>query len=123
MTKYYRSFKETLFLETNNYLSQKVGDILSAIENLHDDSNHLGSGQLVKASKGIVNQIRRIVKDDWPDTEINSLKTLQRVGVALAKAIDENGDLKDVLGSAVQELQQLTNKSGEPINDLGSMED
>ena len=106
-----------LLNETKTHLSQKMGDILSALQNLHDDAEHLGTRQLLKASQGIVNQIRRVIKETWPDTEMESLKVLQRIAVALSKAIDENTDLKDVIASSVEELQQAS--GGEPVNDLG----
>ena len=91
---------------------------MSALQNLHDDAEHLGARQILKASQGIVNQIRRVLHETWPDTEMDSLKTLQAIGVALSKAIDENADLNDVVASAVEELQQAS--SGKPVNDLGS---
>lgn len=116
-------FGQFLLAESKNYLGQKIGDILSALQSLHDDASHLGSAKLVKASHGIVNQIRIVIHDDWPDTEIDTLQSLQRVGVALAKAIEDDGDLPETLAAAVQELQQLSGDMGEPINDFGSSED
>ena len=109
----------TLYIlnETKTHLSQKIGDILSALQNLHDDADHLGTRQLLKASQGIVNQIRRVIHETWPDTEMDSLQILQKIGVALSKAIDENTNLKDVIASSVEELQQAS--GGHPVNDLG----
>jgi hypothetical protein len=112
----------TLYLlnEQRAYLGQKLGDILTAVQNLHDDAANLGTRQLTKATDGIVKQIRRIIKDEWPDTELPTLQTLQRVAVALAKAIDENADLKDVIAGATQELQKASGDLEEPVNNLGS---
>ena len=44
---------------------------------------------------------------------------LQRCGVALAKCIDEKGDLRDVLNSVRVELESMTQKIGKPVNDIG----
>ena len=110
-----------LINEAQSHLSQKIGDILSALQNLHDDADHLGTRQLLKASQGIVNQIRRVIKETWPDTEMDSLKVLQKIAVALSKAIDENTELKDVIASAVEELQQAS--GGQQVNDLGGEND
>lgn len=116
------NFKIYLLNESKSHLGQKIGDILTALQSLSEDSPHLGSRQLLQASKGIANQIRKTVKDDWPDTETATLRILQKVGIALMKAIDENGDLKDVIPSAVQELQKASSDLGEPVNDLGSQD-
>jgi hypothetical protein len=115
----------TLYLlnEQRAYLGQKLGDILTAVQNLHDDAANLGTRQLTKATDGIVKQIRRIIKDEWPDTELPVLQTLQRVAVALAKAIDENADLKEVVAGAVQELQKASGDLEEPVNNFGSEEE
>ena len=112
----------TLYLlnEAQTHFAQKSGDILTALQNLHDDGENLGTRQLVKAAQGIVNQIRRILHDTWPDTEKDALEVLQKIAVALSKAIDENTDLKDIIASSIEELQQATGEAGEPINDLGS---
>lgn len=116
-------FKLYLINETNQHLAQKIGDILTALQSLNDDAKHLGSRQLIQACKGISNQIRKILKDNWPDTSLDALKSLQKVGVALMRAIDSNQDIKETIASAVQELQQTSNDLGQPINDLSPPED
>ena len=39
------------------------------------------------------------------------------------KSIDEDGDLKDVIASSVQELEQTSGQMGEPVNQLGTEDD
>lgn len=111
----------TLYLlnEQKAYLGQRLGDILTAVQNLHDDAENLGTRKLMKSADGIVRQIRRIIKDEWPDSQTSTLKSLQKVAVALIKAISDNGDLKEAIAASVQELQTASEELGEPVNDLG----
>lgn len=116
-------FTEYLLVEERSHLAQKLGDILTALQNLNDDASHLGIRPLIKAAKGIVNQARRVLHDKWNDTENDALKALQRVAIAIMKSIDEDGDLKDVIASSVQELEQTSGQMGEPVNQLGAEDD
>ena len=120
MHKAKQRFSHFMINENRAYLSQKIGDITTATESLHDDASHLSPRKLSDLSKGIVDQIRKIIKSSWPDTEGPTLKLLQKFAGALAKTADEGGDLKELLGTGIQELQKLTNKLKMPINDLAS---
>ena len=113
-------FSNYILTETRSHLGQKIGDILTALQSLHDDAANMGSRQLLTASKGVVNQIRRVLHDSWPDSETKTLQVLQRIGVALMKSIDENQPIGDVLAASVQELQAAQEDLGEPVNNLAS---
>jgi len=106
--------------EQRGHLAEKVGDILTALQSLKEDAPNLGNRQLLRAFEGIADQIRRIIKDHWPDTELPTLKTLQRIAVALMKAKDSNADTKEVIVSAVAELEQSVEDLGMPVNKLAS---
>lgn len=113
-------FKSFLLNESKHYLGQRSGDILTALQNLQEDSVNMGNRALIRACQGIVNQIRRILKGRWDDEDINYLKSLQKVGVAIMKSIDENEDMQEVISSSVMELEDLLKKLQVPINSLGS---
>jgi len=113
-------FKHFIINEVKSHLGEKLGDILAALQNLSEDAPNMGTKQLVDSTKGIVDNIRPILKDNWPDTEKSSLEALQRVGVALSNAIESNEDLKSTLATAVQDLQQSSEKLGEPVNTIGA---
>lgn len=113
-------FKKFLLTEQREYLSHKVGDVLTGVHELVQGGKQVGARQLVRHSEGIVNQIRKILHSSWPRTEFKYLRKLQKCGVGLAKCIDEKGDLREVLNSVRHELEQLSQKLGEPINTLGS---
>ncbi len=115
-------FRYFILNETRAALGQKIGDILTALQSLHDDAPNMGSRQLLRAAKGVVNEIRRVLHDAWSDTESPTLKTLQRIGVALMKSIEENEPIGEVLATAVQELQDTQKELGEPVNSLASPE-
>src|SRR3990167_2198109 len=112
-------FKYYLMHENRIYLGQKVGDILTAVHGLRDDAKSMGSRNLVKYSEKVVNQIRRILHSNWPKEDHKYLKQLQKVGVALMKAIEEKDDLENIVAGASQELEKLAGKLGMPIHQLG----
>ncbi len=112
-------FKQYLINENRAFLTQRIGDVLNALQELSSNAGGMGARELVKSSETIVNQIRRILHTSWPKTELPYLPPLQKVGVAIMKAIDEKDDLKQILLSAASELQNVISKTGEPINNLG----
>ena len=113
-------FRNFLLNEQHSYLSHRVGDVLTSVHELVRGGKQIGARQLVRHSQGVVNQIRKILHTSWPKTEYKYLRRLQRCGVALAKCIDEKGDLKEVLNSVRHEIEELSDKIGQPINTLGT---
>lgn len=114
------NFKFFVLNEERVYLGQKVGDILTALQQLDKDSSNIGSRHLMRLIKNIVRQIRRVLHSSWNFEEQQYLKVLQKVGVALMKGLDSNEDLPTLVSSATSELQNLSNKMGEPINNLAA---
>jgi hypothetical protein len=82
----------------------------------------MGNRALIRACQGIVNQIRRILHGRWEDEDLQYLKQLQKIGVAIMKAIDDNTEMEEVIVSATTELEELLNKLQMPINSLGTEE-
>jgi hypothetical protein len=112
-------FKDFLLNEGRAYFGEKVGDILTAVHDL-DDGSKLGARQMVKFYEKLVVLIRRILHTSWPETERKHLKTLQKIGVAIMNSIEQKDDLRELLPSIRQELEDLSGKLGMPINSLGS---
>lgn len=115
-------FKDFILNENENFLMQRVGDILSSLQSVLDDAEGLGNRQIIKVSQTIVNQIRIILNDYWPDEQKPILLALQKVGVALMKSIDGSEDMRQTIASAVKVLEAAVGKEDEPINDLGSQQ-
>lgn len=114
------NFKDFILNESHNYFGQKIGDILTALHELKSDSKNMGSRDLTRFSERIVNQIRRILHSQWPREEKKHLLTLQKVAVAIMKAIDEREDLPTVISGAAAEIEKLSGRLGVPINKLGA---
>ena len=114
------NFKEFVINENKAYLGQKIGDILNALQDLQDSADGMGTRNLVKNSENIVNQIRRILHSKWGEKEEYSLKKLQKCGVAIMKAIDQKSDLREVIKSCMEELQNLLGDIDMPVNRLAS---
>lgn len=109
-------FKEFLLNESKAYLGQKVGDILTAAQELQQDSGNMGSRDLTRFSERIVNQIRRVLHSNWPKEEKKHLVSLQKIGVALMRSIDKKDDLPGVIASVSSSLEKLVADLGTPIN-------
>jgi len=113
-------FKEFLLVEQREYLSEKIGDVLTGVQELLTGGKQIGTRQLVKYSEFIVNQIRKILHSSWPRSEYKYLKKLQKVGVAIMKSIEEQDDLRGTLESSKAEMEKVLEKMGTPINKLAA---
>lgn len=115
-------FKYFLLNEGQAFLAQKIGDLLSALQELEQNAGHLGTRQQVKNAEEIVNYIRRILHVHWEKEEEEYLRTLQKVGVAIMRAIDEKDDLPAIITSSTREVEKIMSDMGVPVNNLGSPE-
>lgn len=115
-------FKNYLLNEEKSYLGKKVGDVLTAMQDAQEDLPNLGARQLIRLAGDIVNQIRKILNDSWSGKSIKHLLELQRAGVAIQKAIDEKGDLKEILPAATQLIQKISGDLGVKVNNLEAPE-
>ena len=116
------SFKNFLLNEDTNYLGRKVGDVLTAAEQLQGDMENIGSRHLNRLAEKIVNQIRKILHGSWSQKQHHHLEKVQKIAVAIQKTIDERGDLKEILPSAVAELQNVSNSLGVKVNNIEAPE-
>lgn len=114
--------KGFLLNEEKSYLGRRVGDVLTSMQDLQDDMPNLGNRHLTKLAENIVGQIRKILHSRWTAKNSHYLEELQRVGVALQKAIEEKGDLKEILPMATQTLQDLSGKLGVKVNSFDGPE-
>lgn len=112
-------FKSFVYKETKEYLGDELGRILNSIQSLADDAKKIGADKLIEYSKRLVSDIRAVVGGHWLPEDIKYLQVLQKIGVELAKALQEKGDLETKLISATQALQSTVKEMGVPINDLG----
>lgn len=115
-------FKTFLLNEDVAYLGQRIGDILNASQELADQGPSMGTRQQVKNAESIVHQIRRILHSGWKKEEEQHLKKLQKVGVAIMRAIEEKDDLMSVVSAANEELTKLQGDLGSPLHSLGTPE-
>lgn len=117
-------FEHYLLCEGKVNLAHKIGDILTALQSLSEDSNSLSKRAMERGVTQVVDQIRRILHDRWEDSERPYLLSLQKVAVALMNALSEtDGDMPSVLASAVAEIERASSKLEEPINSVGSEKD
>lgn len=115
-------FKYFLINEEKSFLGRRVGDVLTSMQDVQNDMENMGTRHLARLAEEIVNQIRKILHSNWTTKSKKHLEELQKVGVAIQKAIDEKGDLRQLLPTAVQSLQDLSGKLGTKVNDLSAPE-
>jgi len=115
-------FKQFLLNENRAYLAQKAGAILTALHDLDQNAQGMGTRNLVKNAEGVANQIRRILHTHWPKREEYNLKQMQKIAVSLMRAIDEKSDLETTIKSSVQELEKMMGNMDAPVNQLASPE-
>ncbi len=113
-------FKMFLITEERVYLGTKVGDILTALQQLRDDAGNMGKRHLMRLMKNIGKQIRRILHGSWTFEEESFLKELQKVGVAMMKGLDDNEDLPELVASCAAAVEKLSGQLDEPTNNLGA---
>jgi len=116
------NFKQFLLNESQAHLGHKIGDILNGIQDLLQNYEGMGQRHVTRSSEQIVNMIRRIIHTNWPQDQEKNLKALQKSGVGIMRAIEEKGDLKDILQSVSSDLQKVATKMGLPANSLGTPE-
>lgn len=113
-----KNFKEFILNENKQFFASQCGDILNAIQNLEEEAEHIGTRNLVRFSSNIANNIRNLIHSHWIDDLEDHLKSLQKVGVAILKGIEETSDLLETIKSAKAILEELIKKLGMPINDI-----
>lgn len=111
-------FKLFLFNEERNFLGRKVGNVLTAMQDVQQDMPNLGSRHLTKLGEDLVNQIRKILHSRWSGKNEKNLRELQKIAVAIKKTIEDKGDLREILPTATQVMQNLSGKLGVKVNSL-----
>jgi hypothetical protein len=121
----FKGFGDFLLNEGRVYLANKIGDILTALQNLSEDAQGgLGRRACERGVQKVVDQIRRVLHSHWDDTEKNALEVLQTVAVGLMVGLEKTEvDLPSLMASAVESIQDISSKLEEPLNNLGSESD
>ena len=109
-------FKTFVMNENKVYLAKEIGDVLNSAQELSDEVNKIGTRNLVRYGQIIVNKSRGILQGHWGNENRKFLVSLQKCAVALAKSIEENDNIEEVLKSTIDALQKVVNKMGVPIN-------
>lgn len=110
------NFRTYVLNENKVYLAKEIGDILNSSQELADEVNKIGTRNLVRYGQIIVNKARGILQGHWGNENRKFLKSLQKCAVALAKSIDENDNIEEVLKSTIDTLQKVITKMGVPVN-------
>lgn len=113
-------FKVFLLNEQQQYLAQRVGDILSALHSLQQDGAGLGNRAMLRTADAIVGQMRRLLTARWSREEQKFLARLQRAAVYLARAVDGTEKMPEVVAGVVGELEALVSQMGQPVNRLAA---
>ena len=111
-------FRSFVLNENRMFLGQEIGNILTALQEIQDEAKKIGTKNLVRFTDRIVCQTRSLLGGHWSDDDVKFLKGMQKVGVALAKALDESDNLEETISSCVGEIQNILKKMNVPVNNL-----
>lgn len=112
------TFKTFLLNEQQAYLAQKVGNILSALQDLKNDAKNMGTRDLNSFANEIVVHMRNILHSSWPKEQEKHLLSVQKMAVALMRCMDEKGDLPEIIAQVADNMEKLVSDLGMPINKL-----
>jgi hypothetical protein len=114
-------FKEFLLKENeDNYLEIKIGDILSALQNMLEDSGVMSKKDTSDNLISVANKIKPLLNSG--NKNLKTLKTLQKVAVAIYSGVDNGDDPKTIIQICTTELESLLSGSGVPINKINKKE-
>ena len=119
MDKLHLDFRNFILNENRQFLGLEIGKIKSSLEILSSQVKEIGTKNLVSMADKIVTKIRSLLGGHWESSDYKFLLDLQTVGVNLAKALDENDNLEQVISSSAQQLDTTLKNMGVPTNDLG----
>ena len=114
-------FKEFLLKENeDNYLEVKIGDILSALQNMLEDSGVMSKKDTNDNLVSVANKIKPLLNSG--NKNLKALKTLQKVAVAIYSGVDNGDDPKNIIQICTTELESLLSGSGSTINKINKKE-
>jgi hypothetical protein len=114
-------FKEFLLKENeDNYLEVKIGDILSALQNMLEDSGVMSKKDVSDNLVSVANKIKPLLNSG--NKNLKALKTLQKVAVAIYSGVDNGDDPKTIIQICTTELESLLSGSGSTINKINRKE-
>jgi hypothetical protein len=114
-------FKEFLLKEDNeNYFMIKVGDILTALQTIYEDSGVMSRKDIDDYLTNVVNRTRPLLKTK---SNPNNLKVIQKVAINIMKYLDPkvpnaNIDPKTLIYSCIKELENLLSGKESVVNKL-----
>lgn len=115
-------FKYFLINESKSYLGHRINDILTALQDIQNDMDNLGTRHLSRLAENIVNEIRKILHGQWEIQHHKHLEQLQKVAVAIMKTIEDKGDLREILPASTQAIQKIAGGLGVKTNELDAPE-
>ena len=114
-------FKEFLLKENeDNYLEVKIGDILSALQNMLEDSGVMSKKDTSDHLVSVANKIKPLLNSG--NKNLNTLRTLQKVAVAIYSGVENGDDPKSIIKTCTTELESLLSGSGSTINKINKKE-
>ncbi len=111
-------FKSFIRNEEQAHLAHKINVILTAVQELEEDSGAMGLRHLSKLCEDIVTQFRKILHGNWSVKQTPILKQIQKIAVALMKAIEDKNNLKEIIPVISKELSKISTKLGSKTNNL-----
>jgi hypothetical protein len=114
------NFKYFILRESDEFLKEKIGKIYGDLQQVQQTMKQVGTDTLLNDVKVVISQIRAIIQGHWLKQQFKYLEVLQKAGVALANAVEENDNLENIVNASVDIIKsEIMDKLSGPINDLG----
>jgi len=113
------SFKNFFLREDANFFKEQIAEIMQTLQNMLDGMKSMGAEEFVEDAKTVTSKIRGIIQGSWVGQKEN-IEKLQRIGVYLCKALDENDDLEMAVRSSLESIKnEIIKTLAGPVNQLG----
>lgn len=117
-------FKDFLINENKTLFSQRLGDILNALEELSSDPKSIDKERVMAIKNQIVSNFLR--GQTWADELKYPSKMMTIIAFNLAKSIDRQAEnspeVSAVINSSIENIKQINKKLSIPNNQLASQE-
>ena len=91
-------FRSYVLNENRAFLGKEIGNILTSLQEIQEEASKIGT--------------------NWSGDDIKFLKSMQKAGIALAKALEENDNLEQVISGAISEIESTLKSMNVPVNNL-----
>ena len=118
------NFKSFLLTENRQILANDIGQILTYLQSVQDNTGMQKSRDLKDVPKQVQKMVHSVLEKTPSNEDVKYVQKLSKIAGALMMSVDhkykdQNLDVKQLIPTAVSELEKIVSDMGVPINALG----